>query len=180
MLVRRKLKAPYRPSRKRRRSSRGVYLLETLVSITIGGILALALLQMLTGSMRTMTVTRNETQAHEIMQELCDLTILYGYERLSLYPGDHTLLLNRATVGEVGPDVHKRPLFLNTVTKQWNQKSIVGSGTFAVTYSVGESQVIDGVTALEVTVKITWADSNFSTRRLERTLTVFEGADESS
>lgn len=162
-------------SRRRGRDERGIYLLETVVAITIGGIITLALLQMLTGSMRTMTVSAGESYASEIMNSLCEFTVASGYSGLNVYPGTFTLLLNKTAVGTAGPDVYKRPVLLDFVRKQWQEKSKSRAFNGAVTYTVSGDQIIDGLTALNVTIDISWTDSNTSgQRRLQRVITLFK------
>lgn len=162
-------------TRRSRRVGRGVYLLETMVAITVGGIITFALLQMLTGSLRSMNTSASESVASEILNSLCEFTISSGYSGLQAHPGSFTLLLNRTQEGTSGPEIYKRPVFLDFVRKQWQAKSLSRAFNGAVTYTVSPGAPIEGLNALTVTVDVTWADSGTQGQRhLQRVLTVFQ------
>ncbi|MBX9669495.1 MAG: hypothetical protein K2X93_17870 [Candidatus Obscuribacterales bacterium] len=160
-----------------RRASAGMYLVEALVSLVLSGILAFGLLEMFTTSLRAMGRSGNEAAVNEIMDELSEFTRSYGYSRLSPYRGQtQSLFLNKtlATVPE-SPQFHNRPLVLDMVAKQWQEKTATnafGSIDGKVTYAIAEGLTPD---ILNVTITVSWSDSYSQTvRQVRRSLVVME------
>lgn len=159
--------------RRGRRAERGLYLLETIVSIAIGTVITFALLEMLAGSMRTMAVSAGDSVALEILASLSEYTVASGYTGLNRYPGTYTLLINRTTEGTFGPEVYKRPVLLDFVRKQWKEKTLTRAFNGVVTYTVSPDTFIEGLTALNVTIDVSWSDTK-GQRHVQRSLTLFK------
>lgn len=160
MFFRRQLpvKLKFRKNRRAKssRADRGVYMVEVLVAMSIGGIIAFAMLDTLCGSMRTMGTTSNEAYAQQIADQLVEHSRAYGYTRLQNYQGTHILLLNKVNQGETGPAVDKRPLLLDLVGKQWRAKTQAGAFTNgAISYTILNGPPAKAVTVIIV---VSWTD----------------------
>lgn len=171
-LIKRLTVSQRRAPRKRRsgRDAQGVYLLELLVALVVSGIVSFALLQTLSTSMTALSTSANDTYADEILDVLSEQTRVYGYERLVLFPGEQTLLLNKYEVGEVGPSFNKRPLLLDFVKKQWQSKTRASLPNATISYSVESGTVAD---SLIISMSVQWSDSRES-RVVRRSVVVFK------
>lgn len=172
VLIKRLTASKRRAPRKGRsgRDARGMYLLEILVALVVSSIVSFTLLQTLSTSMTAMSSSTNDTYANEILDVLSEHSRLYGYDRLILFPGEQTLLLNKTEVGQVGPDFNKRPVLLNMVDKQWLSKSKANLPNAVVTYSVENGVVAD---SLLVSMAVRWTDSR-TARVVQRSIVIFK------
>ncbi len=159
------------------RSAQGVYLVECLVAILIATILAFSLTETLASSLRAMAKSESEAAVNEILEELCEFTRSYGYERLKLYRGKtKVLVLNKTpTTTYESTDFHVRPLWLDLMGKQWQTKTSTNAfGSFdgKVTYAITDGILTD---VLKVNIAVEWIDSyTHMPRIVSRTLTVFK------
>jgi len=173
----------FRPNRtprsaaRNRRSAHGMYLLETLVALTVGGFISFALLDVLCGAMRTMQTSSNETTAAEILDEVSEQTRGYGYPRLINYVGKSISLVVDGTAVTSNPDndLHTRPLSLDFLSKRWQprtQSNSFGEGSGgAVLYTVTTGPASDSI---NVKIDVSWNDANSASRReLSRTIVLF-------
>lgn len=154
-----------------------MYLLETLVALTVGGFISFALLDVICGAMRTMETTANESAAAEILDELSEQTRSFGYSRLFKFVGLSTsMVVNRTTSSVFAePDFHNRQLSLDLVNRVWNPRTQMNafgeSNGGTVLYTVSNGPSSDSIT---VKVDIQWSDSkSTSTRTASRSIVLF-------
>ncbi len=162
------------------RSAEGMYLLETLVALTVGAFISFALLDMLCGSMRTMETSHNEAAAAEILDELSEQTRAHGYNRLYSYLGQSFPMVINETPSATYPDseLHKRPLGLDFVSKTWNSRTVSNafgdSNEASVSYAVASGPIADSI---RVKIDVTWTDPRSSLRRsVTRSVVLFKPA----
>ena len=152
----------FRRSRKTARYSQGVYLVEVLVAILVGTLFAFALLDAAAISMRLATTTQNEVYANTILMQLMEATRASSYDELSPLQGEHTLLANRTSSGEIGsnPNLRAEPVQLNFIDKIWEDAT--ENGRFRdelaeIKYIVEPGPVVN--TTLRITATVSWNDS---------------------
>lgn len=162
--------------RKRRsgRDARGMYIVEALVAMVISGVIAFALLDMVSGSMRSMDRAGGDSQAYELIEELTEFTRVTSYERLHYYSGQtFNLTLNKSEGAQFeNPEFHNRPLLLDFAGLQWQPKTLAKRFDGQLTYHIFEGPE-NGT--LNVAIDLHWKDS-FSghERSLGRVIVVLE------
>ncbi|MBZ0189654.1 MAG: hypothetical protein K8F91_25630 [Candidatus Obscuribacterales bacterium] len=158
--------------RRRARSSGGAYLLELLVSMIVGAFIALALTNMYSESLRLSSSNQNETYAQDAMTELTDYVKACKYGFLSSKIGDHTILINRSSGSEPGPDIRLSsgadplpPALLDMANLDWEDKVVQSrfSDANSITMSIqpGPNPGADpsDPDTLKITITVSWKDS---------------------
>lgn len=153
----RKPKNSISPRMRAKRSSTGVYLVEILVAIMVGAMLTFALLQTAAISSRHATSTQNEVFANTIIRELMEATRATNYNDLEVHPGEHTLLTNKTSAGQLGPAIREDPLQLNTIDKSWEFPSQNSRFRGDVKYKIENGPEPE---TLKVTITVSWVDSS--------------------
>jgi prepilin-type N-terminal cleavage/methylation domain-containing protein len=144
--------------KKIQRCESGFSLVEVLVSLLIGSLIAGVMLDMFSKLQRTSATTQNEICANVIAQEMIESSRNLDYTYLSDRIGkSYQLLTNKTDSGQVGPEVRADPALLDLVNKIWNTK--ISTAKFP-----GEAYLnIDAADSIPDAVKVTslvrWTDS---------------------
>ncbi len=147
--------------RRLRRGAQGIYIVEILVSLIVGAIVAVTLMNMVSVAMTSSTTCQNETYANEIVEELLDYTRVVDYDVLEDAIGSHVLQINEGGLGEHRPgEITVPPLLLDSANRKWRLLRTVG-GRFndnnSVTYSI--YRLPSTTDALKVTISVSFTDS---------------------
>lgn len=133
-------------------------MVEALVAMLISGIVAFALVDMATSSMRFMGRAGADAQAYELIEELTELTRASGFKRLITFKDQiNTLTLNGVEgVQYSNPDFHDRPVLFDFLQKQWTSKTFANKFEGELTYYVFDGP--DPGSSLNVAIDLTWQD----------------------
>lgn len=148
-----------RASRTKVRSRAALSLVEILVSLVVGSLLAFAMADLFAGVRRLSNTSQNEMYANLIAQELVENARGTPYSFLSQYAGQQfTLLVNRETAGQPTSALRDEPLQLDLTNLSWNDltKSARFNGT--VQYRIDSAS--DLPQGLILTYTISWADAS--------------------
>lgn len=148
------------PKRRRRsdRQQTGVTLIEILVALLLGALLAGVFLDILGQLMRLGTATQNEISANAIAQEMIENSNALGYSYLSQHPGTYDLSFQPTSI-------HPEPIqldFANT-SKQWTTATIKSNFKGKALFTVAQSS--NPPNAILVTVKVSWYNGHNPTNR---------------
>lgn len=143
---------------KQKREARGVYVVELLIALALGALLAFSLLSTLSESMRQVTSTQNQTTAHLVMNELLEWSRATGFNYLSSYMGTSEIRINRSIANEPGSDTNIRNevLMLDDFSENWSEAAEAGkfNGKAFCLIEPGPD-----ANSLRVTITIEWKDS---------------------
>lgn len=133
----------------------------------VGAILTFALLDTAGKSMRHASATQNEVYANTIIRQLLEATKATDYQDLDSIKGQHILLTNRISAGEIGPNMRPDPLQIDAVNKIWN--SVTQDGRFRgdVSYTIADGPE-NGT--LRITASVSWIDSRRYNNSNKRTV----------
>ena len=148
-------KAP-RKLLKNERSPKGQSLIEMLVAIVFGAIIATTLTSMLSQTMRQSTTSQNQQTANSIAQELIDYSRSMDYVTLAGLVGTYELLPTQAMPG-------RPPVIIDLSSRIWSKKSIENAFKGSVTYSIQQGA---SPTQLLVSVLVSWNDSSATNRQI--------------
>lgn len=157
--------APNRRGRLRLRSSRAVSLVEILVALVVGALIAGVLLDLFSKLQRVGSTTQNEICANSIAQEMVEASRNLDYKFLASRAGlSYTLLSNRTDTGQLGPDVRTDPVLLDLANKIWVQNINTAKFSGTINYSIspapGFATAADGTPdAINITTSVSWSDS---------------------
>lgn len=125
--------------------------------MVIGAIISFALLDMVSGSMRSMSKADQSSQAYELVDELTEFTRASGYNRLLKFINQtFTMTINKTDGVQLeGTVFHNRPLLLDSVRRQWHAKSVQNKFEGIITYFI-----FDGPEpgTLNVAIDLHWTD----------------------
>lgn len=141
------------------RDSQGMYMLEVLVAISVGALMAYALLNTTTQSMRLLTTNQNRATANAMLTGLLEWSRSAGYNYLVTQPGENTITINRTSSNEPGSDtgVRKDVAMLDDFNLDWTDLAQKSTLNGKVTYII---EPVASMDAVKVTVKISWVDSS--------------------
>jgi len=139
--------------RKKRKSS-GTTLVEALVALIVGSLIAGVLLDMFSKLQRVATTTQNEVSANAIAQETMESARSLDYDYLSNRIG---LSYDLTEAGQNGFDMRTEPIVLDLINKGWDPKVISakfpGNANLAI-------EAANGIpNAVKVTTTVSWSDS---------------------
>ncbi len=159
--------------RVRGRQDHGSFMIEFLVAVLMSSFIAVVLFQGASQSLNFATVSKNDALAEEMLDELAEQTIAYGYSGLSDYADETwSLQLNKITVADVGPLLRTRPMLLDMASKKWSDQtqssSKLSDGT--VTYQLTS---IPDKNAISVNMLVSWKD-NSATHLKSRSMLVYD------
>lgn len=137
------------------RNSEGMYLIEGLVAMVLGAMLAFVLLDMLSQTLRITSSNNNRQNSDLIAQSVLDAVKRMDPNDLPL--GTYDLLVNSSTSGEQGPAIHPLPVGLALGDKIWTSKSQGNKFPGQVRLDVIEGPSIGSKT---VVVSIKWSDGS--------------------
>ena len=150
------------------RNSQGAYIVEVVVAMMVGAMITFALLDISAMAMRHGTSTQNEVYANTIVRQILDSLKQANYSKLASNIGQHTLLTNRTTAGQLGPAVRELPLQIDTVSKSWENSSVNGRFRGDVTLTIEAGPTPNSLTA---TVEVSWRDGKNYQNSAKRTVT---------
>lgn len=136
-----------------KRTSSGVYLVETLVALILGALLCFVLLDILAQTMRVTTANANQLSATFITHSVLDSIKAQSFDKMT--PGSYPLLVNSASSGEVSVSGHPLPVGLNVGYLNWTQKAVGNKFPGTVTLDL-QSTSSDSMMA---SVTVTWPNS---------------------
>lgn len=143
---------------RRGRSRAGVNLVEILVSLLVGSIMAGVMVDMFSKMQRVGGTSQNELSANCVAQELLDMTRSLDYNFLSQYQGTSLdLYSNRSSAGQVGTVIRNDPTLLDFVNKTWSTKVMTSGFTGTANYRIDPSGTLPQT--LKVTVTVNYSDS---------------------
>jgi type II secretory pathway pseudopilin PulG len=149
-----------------RRSTSGASLIEMLVAIIFGSLIALMLTNLFSQTMRESTSDQNSQTANTIAQELIDYTRNFDFNTLSSLIGTYQLLPTNTFPGRI-------PVTIDLTTKTWSSPSQKNIFPGTVTYSIQSASP----QTLLVTVLVNWSDSSNNARQvLTSTVVVQNGS----
>ena len=161
---------PVRRRRGRRRLARGSYMVEALVALTVGAIIACSMTDMFGGNLRTTSLTQNECYAHEIVNELVEYTKNENYEKLySLVGPEIKFVVNNGeatSATNLLRDVD--PLLLDQTSKSWSARTLLGKFVGAASYRLETGPVANSIKAY---ITVTYPVSGSTTANATRTVT---------
>lgn len=140
------------------RNENGFYLVEVLIALSVGALMTYALLNTLSGSMRSLTSTQNQSAANAIMIELLEWTRVSGYEYLRSMPSENVITVNRTLANESGSDTGIRDdvAQLDDYNLDWSEIAEKGAFNGKIKYLISPASQPD---SLKVTIRIAWVDS---------------------
>jgi hypothetical protein len=141
------------------RSKSGSYLIEALVAMTVGSMMAVSITALLGQTLQVTSATSNQMAADQIGKAVLDTMRGFEYSTLNSFVGQTfpQLQINKANGSTTtGPAPHSLALGLDSNMFQWTSLSV--SNSFSGT---GQIQVVPGPAAktVLVSVTITWSDS---------------------
>lgn len=143
---------------RRVRRASGFSLVETLVSLLVGAVIAGTMVDMYSKVQSVGATTQNETMANLVLNELLDQTRSFDYEFLNSYRGQKfDLLPNLMSVGESTSAVRTQPVLLDLVSQQWTDRASAGRFRGTVTYEI--QQFASDPNSLKVIIVAAWSDS---------------------
>lgn len=144
--------------RRRKRSRRGVYLVELLIALALGSLFSFVLLNTLSESLRLVTSSQNQTTAHLITSELLEWTRVVGFEYLKSAPSFSQITINRTSANEPGSDTSIRDdvLMLDDFAEKWSEVAKSGEFRGKVTYQIELGPEVD---SRKITITVEWVDS---------------------
>ena len=139
--------------KKIQRCESGFSLVEVLVSLLIGSLIAGVMLDMFSKLQRVATTTQNEISANAIAQETMESARSLDYDYLVNRVG---LSYDLTEAGQNGFDIRTEPMLLDLVNKGWDPKVISakfpGSANLAI-------EAANGIPfAVKVTTTVSWSD----------------------
>jgi prepilin-type N-terminal cleavage/methylation domain-containing protein len=148
----------YKRSSRGKRNQKGLTLIEILVALLLGALLAGVFLDILGQLMRLGSATQNEISANAIAQEMIENSHALGYNYLSQQTGTYTLSLQPA-------NIHPQPIQLDLTNgnKQWSPASIKSNFSGKAVYTVATSPT--AANAIDVSVTVSWTDGQNPTKR---------------
>lgn len=178
-MVQRKQNRRHRRSARAVRQSAGMYIVEALVAMVIGGIISFALLDMYCASLRTMNRASSDAKVSALVDELTEYTRSLGYTRLREYSGQViTLPVNKTTdTAFENPAFHNRPILMDFVRRKWADKVKNSRLDGTLTYYVFDGPDAD---SLNVAIDFLWTDSTGVQRSLGRVIVLLDTAEVSS
>jgi type II secretory pathway pseudopilin PulG len=159
------MRRKYRTTKKIRKSS-GIYLVETLVALLLGALLAFVLLQTLTQTMRVTSSNGNQQAATLIAQTVLDSIKAVNFSQLQV--GTYPLLVNSTNAGEVAPAGHPLPVGLNIGSLIWTSKSTGNKFPGSVVLDIENATDPNSLNAV---VTVTWGDSQNQVTKTVETMT---------
>ena len=152
------------------RSSSGIYLVEILVSLIVGAMIAFTLLNTLTQTMRQGTTSQNELVANAVANELAEYVsrVPYG-DPTNIQPGTllsfsgagpTPLLINRTTAGQVAAGPRPGPVGLDLTSYKWTAQSTAKAFSGTAQMSVDANTNPLAPSSLLVTIQVSWTDSS--------------------
>lgn len=159
--------------RGRGRNQRGSHLVETLVALLVGAMIAFSLTSLLSQTMRHSSATQNELMANQMAFSLLDFLKKRDFKELyDLQGGSYDLLINRDTMGQIATGPRSDPTILDFVNQMWSQetRSNKFNGAAKLNFEAGP---IDR--SVRLIVAIYWSDSqNANTRTIVASTVVTE------
>lgn len=142
----------------RNRKCDGTYIVEILVALIIGAVLAFALCNTLGEALRITSTSVNETYANSVVENLLECSRSLSYPKLSALKGQ-TFEITDSNAIQTGFTLHQFPLLMD-LTNSWDR---VKSEKFRgiVKYQIAEGP--ENGNSLTITVSATWSDSNWHT-----------------
>lgn len=139
------------------RTASGFSLVEILVSVLLGSLIAGTMVDMYSKVQRVNSTSQNEQCANIIVRELLEQTRSLDYEFLFNHQGQiYDLPVNRIDAGMVPTDVRNEPVLLDIFNKVWNSKSSGSRFTGKVSYEIGF--LGSDPNSIKVQVKASWSD----------------------
>jgi len=160
------------PKSRNRRRANGYLMMEALVAIVLSSVIALILFQAAADGLRVSTTTRNDILAEEVIDELIEQTLAYGFSGLKDYPGPHDLKLNRMEMGDNGPPVRRRPLLLDHALKTWKNPKSASQANLLDCEILYEVLLGPAGNTIDVTITIVWRDSASGSQMHRKSRTV--------
>jgi hypothetical protein len=141
------------------RSKSGSYLIEALVAIAVGSMVAVSITALLGQTLQVTSATSNQMVADQIGKAIIDTMRGLEYATVQSWVGQSfpQLKINRAS-GDTssGPAPHTLPLGLDSNLFQWTTLSVSNSFTGTAQIQVNPGPVANTVL---VSVTVTWEDS---------------------
>lgn len=157
----------------RLRSGTGLSLVEILVSLVVGSLIAFAMTDLFANVKRLSGTTQGEMYANLIIQELVENARASQYSFLNQYVGQQfTMLVNRDTVSQPSTPLRDDPLQLDLANLSWNNNTVASKFSGTVNYRIDQAPGLTN--GLLLTVSVNWVDSAHSTNNggnLGRTVT---------
>lgn len=143
-----------------RRTPKAVTLIEILVALLLGALLAGVFLDILGQLMRLGTATQNEISANAIAQEMIETSHSLGYTYLSQHLGTYDLSFQPQRY-----PVHPEPiqLDLTRTDKLWSQSTIRSNFKGKAIYTVSPSA--NPPNAIDVSVIVSWQNGQNPEKR---------------
>jgi hypothetical protein len=140
------------------RSQSGSLLIESLVALFVGSIVALGIVALLAQSLRIGTTTTNQMVADQIANATFESIRQYNFATLQSLNGQNLLLKLNRVQGDTstGPSAEPIPLGVDATSFQWTPLSISNEFTGSATLQLKAGVVAN--TELAVVV-VQWADS---------------------
>lgn len=137
-----------------------MYLIEVLIALSLGALMTFALLSTLTGSMRNIASTQNQSAANSIMVELLEWTRASGYSYLESMPAENEITVNRTMANEAGSDtgIREDVALLDDFNLDWSEMAEKSAFTGKIKYSISPIAEPD---AKKVTIRVAWQDNTF-------------------
>lgn len=135
----------------------GFSLVEILVSVLLGSLIAGTMVDMYSKVQRINATSQNEQCANIIVRELLEQTRGLDYQFLFNHQGQiYDLPVNRIDAGMVPTDVRNEPVLLDIFNKVWNSKSSGSRFNGKVSYEIGF--LGSDPNSIKVQVKASWSD----------------------
>lgn len=148
-----------------KRTTSGVYIVEVLVSLIIGSLLAFTLGNSLSEAFRISSTSQNETYANAVVENLLECSRSIKFAQLAAYNGQEIEILN-ANEPQTSLNVHVDPLLID-LTRKWEK---IDSSKFrgSIVYSVTDGP--EPGDSLKVTATAKWSDSSTNVRQVSHSI----------
>lgn len=145
--------------RRRRRSSCGSYMVEVLVALVIGAILAFSLTSLFSSNMTSMSTSQNEAYANILVDELIEYSRAADFEYLQSKVGEYSLKINSTSSDGVFRDGVSIPLLLDSDSLSWTSTKSTMSRFHDDLVGIYRIEQGSYPGSILVTASVTWTDS---------------------
>jgi hypothetical protein len=155
------------------RSAAALSLVEILVALVVGSLLAFAMADLFAGVRRLANTSQGEMYANLMAQELTENARACQYSFLNQYVGQQfNLMVNRDSLSQPSTPLRDDPLQLDLANLSWSDTTVSSKFTGTVNYRVDQAPGLTN--GLLLTYTISWTDSSHAAANggnLGRTIT---------
>jgi type II secretory pathway pseudopilin PulG len=152
-------KSPNKRAKKQHicRQTAGFTLVEALITLMMGTLLAGIFLDVFGQLMRTSTATQNEMCANAIAQAMTETSLALGYDFLAANMNTYDLQVNNTLTASPPPIVKPNAVLLDLLNKSWKDKVVASQFRGLAKYRI--ENAVGLANAIKVSTIVSWTDS---------------------